>query len=132
MDGDRSSDVTPNPSEPVTPMEAISRFTGLTPEAWVPVEVQAERSRRWATRTLVFATLFLALCNARAIRSWASTLPPDWGGVTARALSQVWGERMAAAGLDRPRSATQAGYDAAKGLTWRQVAGTRVEVVKPK
>ena len=114
------------------PLARVSRFTGLKPEGFVPIEIQAERSRRWTTRTLVAATLLLALFNARAVTSWASTLSPNWATVTVRQLAEVWSDRMAAAGFDGPRAGMRSAWAGARALTWRQVAGLHVEVVRPK
>ena len=114
------------------PLAKVSRFTGLKPEGYVPIEIQAERSRRWSTRALLAATLVLALLNARSISSWASTLAPSWTTVTVRELAEVWSSRMAAAGLDEPRAGMRSAWQGAKALTWRQLFGMHVEVVKPK
>jgi hypothetical protein len=114
------------------PLARVGRFTGLKPEGYVSVETQAERSRRWTTRTLLAATLVLALMNARSISSWASTLAPTWGSVTVRELAEVWTGRMAAAGLDGPRAGMRSAWQGAKALTWRQIGGIHVELVKPR
>lgn len=114
------------------PLARVSRFTGLKPEGFVPIQIQAERSRRWTTRTLVAAVVVLGLLNAHAISSWASTLSPSWGSVTVRQLAEVWSGRMAAAGLDGPRAGMRSAWQGVKALTWRQIAGIHVEVVKPK
>jgi hypothetical protein len=133
MDGERDFEPAPPLKiQPLRAVEAVGRFTGLEPERFVSMEAQAERSRRWATRTLMWAVLLLAVCNARAMQTWASTLPPNWASVTARALAAVWGERMAAAGLDRPRAVVHDAYSGAKAVTWRQVGGVRMDVVNPK
>ncbi len=76
-------------------------------------ELAARRTRRWAVRTVLFATLTLALLNAESLRSWATTLPPTWGSQTIRALADVWSTRTAAAGLDAPRKTL---HDAYRGL----------------
>lgn len=109
----------------------VGRFTGLKPEGYVPIEIQAERSRRWSTRTLVAATLLLAILNARSMTSWASTLAPNWTSVTVRELAEVWSGRMAAAGLDGPRAGMRAVWQGAKALTWRRLGRVHVELVKP-
>jgi len=114
------------------PLARVSRFTGLKPEGYVPLEIQAERSRRWTTRTLLAATLLLALLNARSLSSWASTLAPSWTTVTVRELAEVWSSRMAAAGLDGPRADMRSAWQGAKALTWRQVGGIHITVVKPR
>src|ERR1700750_2981643 len=107
----------------------VSRFTGLKPEGYVPIEIQAERSRRWTTRTLLAATLVLALLNARSVQSWASTLPPTWTSVTVRELPEVWSGRRAAAGLDEPRAGLRSAWQGARALSWRRVGGVHVELV---
>ena len=114
------------------PLAKVGRFTGLKPEGYVPIEIQAERSRRWTTRTLLATVAVLAVLNARSFSSWASTLAPTWGSVTVRELAEVWSSRMAAAGLDGPRAGMRSAWQGAKALTWRQVGGIHVEVVKPR
>jgi hypothetical protein len=113
------------------PLAKVSRFTGLKPEGYVPIEIQAERSRRWTTRTLLAATLMLAVVNARSITSWASTLAPNWTSVTVRELAEVWSGRMAAAGLDGPRAGMRSAWQGARALSWRRLGGVHVELVTP-
>ena len=114
------------------PLARVSRFTGLKPEGYVPIEIQAERSRRWTSRTLLAAIAVLAVLNARSITSWASTLAPSWTSVTVRELAEVWSGRMAAAGLDGPRAGMRSAWQGAKALTWRQLGGVHLEVVQPR
>jgi hypothetical protein len=128
MDGELHAILEPESDHPLA---RVGRFTGLKAEGYVPIEIQAERSRRWTTRTLLAATLVLALLNARSLSSWASTLAPTWGSVTVRELADVWSGRMAAAGLDGPRAGMRSAWQGGKALTWRQVGGLHVEVVKP-
>lgn len=119
-------------TESDNPLARVSRFTGLKPEGYVPIEIQAERSRRWTTRTLLATVAVLAILNARSITSWASTLAPSWTSVTVRELAEVWSSRMAAAGLDGPRAGMRSAWQGARALTWRQLFGIHVEVVEPK
>jgi hypothetical protein len=128
VDGEHHAIIEPDGDHPLA---RVSRFTGLKPEGFVPLEIQAERSRRWTSRTLVTATLLLAVFNAHAIQSWASTLAPNWATVTIRELADVWGARMGAAGLDAPRRGMRSAWEGAKAVTWKQVGGARVEVVQP-
>jgi hypothetical protein len=114
------------------PLARVSRLAGLKPEGYVPIEIQAERSRRWTTRTLLAAVLVLVVLNAHAFTSWASTLSPNWTSVTLRQLAEVWSGRMAAAGLDGPRAGMRSAWQGAKALTWRRVGGIHVEVVEPR
>ena len=129
MDGEMYASLDP---EKGGPLGKVGKFTGLQPERYVPIEIQAERSRRWTSRTLLYAVLVLAVLNAQSVRSWASTLAPNWASLTVRDLAEVWGARMGAAGLDEPRAGMRAGWEGAKALTWRRLAGTHVEVVQPK
>ena len=52
--------------------------------------------------------------------------------VTIRDLAEVWGVRMAAGGFDDARAGLRSGWESGKALTWRQLAGTHLEVVQPK
>jgi hypothetical protein len=113
------------------PIARARRFAGLKPEGYVTLEVQAERSRRWTSRTLLTATVLLLVFNAHALESWASTLAPNWTTLTIRQLAEVWAGRMAAGGFDEPRADLRASWEGARKLTWRQVAGTHVELVRP-
>lgn len=129
MDGELHVYLEPKDEDPIT---RVRRFTGLQPERYVPLELQAERSRRWGTRTLLYGLVVLAFFNAQAIRSWASTLTPSWASVTVRQLAEVWDDRMIAAGFDQPRADLRSGYEGAKAVTWRRLTDLRIQVVTPK
>jgi hypothetical protein len=96
---------------------------GFEPEAPPRDDLEAVRAKGWTTRTIIVATIVLALLNAHSLQSWATTLPPDWGGETIRALADAWFGRTADAGLDAPRAAIHDAYDAKKGLTWGDILG---------
>ncbi|MBN8528887.1 MAG: hypothetical protein J0M36_06595 [Caulobacterales bacterium] len=64
---------------------------------------QGARDRRWTSRIIVFATLFLLIFNAVSIQNWSRQQPPGWGTETVRRLSDVWAEQIAQTGADRPR-----------------------------
>jgi hypothetical protein len=91
---------------------------GFEPEEPPHDDVEAARAKGWTTRTVIVATLLLALMNAHSLQSWATTLPPDWGGETARTLADAWYGRTADAGLDKPRAAIHDAFEAKKGLRW--------------
>lgn len=78
-------------------------------------ELAAARTRRWAGRVVLFATLTLAILNAPSLRSWASTLPPGWGSETIREIADLWDQRLAMVGLDQPRKAIHDLYEGWKG-----------------
>jgi len=83
-------------------------------------EQQADRARGYTTRVIVIATVFLAVTNAASLVSWSSTLEPNWGGRTARALSQAWASQMSELGLDRFRSAVEGLWEDAADLPRRR------------
>lgn len=103
-----------------TPSDELDH--GFEPEAPPHDNVEASRAKGWTTRTLIVTTLALALLNAHSLQSWATTLPPDWGGETIRAMAEAWYGRMVDAGLDQPRAAIHDAYEAKKSLTWGDLA----------
>jgi hypothetical protein len=98
--------------------EAAALGHGFEPERPPHDEALAARAKGWTTRAVLVAALVLALLNARALQTWAETLPPDWAGETARALADAWTARTDAAGLGRPRAAMHAAYAQKKALRW--------------
>ena len=81
-------------------------------------ELAAGRTQRWAGRTILFATLVLAVLNAPSIKSWATTLSPSWASETVVELADVWNKRTAAAGLQAPRDAVTRTYQSWKAAQW--------------
>ena len=81
-------------------------------------ELAAGRTQRWAGRTILFATLLLAVLNAPSIKSWATTLSPSWASETVVELTDVWNKRTAAAGLQAPRDAVAKTYQSWKTAKW--------------
>lgn len=67
-------------------------------------EQKADKALGYAGRAIIIAALFLAVTNAASLVSWASTLEPNWGGRTARELSDAWAGQMTELGLDRFRN----------------------------
>lgn len=86
-------------------------------------EHEADRARGYTSRVIVISALFLAVTNAASLVSWSSTLEPNWGGRTARALSQAWAEQMNELGVDRPRIALEA--------LWQDIAALPRERAQP-
>ena len=83
-------------------------------------EHQADHARGYTTRVIVIATVFLAVTNAASLVSWSSTLEPNWGGRTARALSEAWSEQMSELGLDRFRNGVEELWEDAANLPRRR------------
>lgn len=81
-------------------------------------EIVAARDHRWAGRAIILATIAMAVLNAAAITSWASSLPPSWASETVRAVAQAWSDRLAQIGLDQPRKAVRQSYEAQKAKRW--------------
>ena len=77
-------------------------------------ELAAGRTIRWAGRAILVATLLLAVLNAESIRSWATTLTPNWTSETVSMLADVWAKRTAQAGLDAPRRSIHDAYEGLK------------------
>ena len=70
------------------------------------------------THVIIMVAVAMAFFNGAAIRTWASTLPPDWTTETIRQLAQVWTDRLAVAGFDVPRAAVRQTYEAQKAKGW--------------
>ena len=98
-------------------VEGLRRASGYDPGADDEAhdELAAGRTRRWAARTVLFATITLAVLNAASLHSWATTLPPGWASETVRELADTWNQRLAMVGLDQPRQAIHDEYESWKG-----------------
>lgn len=81
-------------------------------------DLAADRAQRWTASVIILLAILMALFNSAAIRSWTTTLPPDWTTETLRQLSQVWTDRIAVAGLDEPRAALRNVWTRARDAGW--------------
>ena len=86
----------------VNPLAALGRFA-FPPGPPLDDDGLGARDRRWTSRIIVFATLFLLIFNAVSPQTWSRQQPPGWGTETVRRLSDVWAEQIAQTGADRPR-----------------------------
>ncbi|WP_333590502.1 hypothetical protein [Brevundimonas sp.] len=84
------------------PLAALGRFA-FPPGPPLDDDGLGARDRRWTSRIIVIATLFLLVFNAVSIQNWSRQQPPGWGTETVRRLSDVWAEQIAQTGADRPR-----------------------------
>lgn len=84
------------------PLAALGRFA-FPPGPPLDDDGQSARDRRWASRSIVFAALFLVIFNAASPQNWSRLQPPGWGTETVRRMSDVWAEQIALTGADRPR-----------------------------
>ena len=98
-------------------VELLRRASGYDPGADDEAhdDLAAGRTRRWISRTILFATLTLLVLNAVSLHSWATTLPPGWGSETIRQIADTWDQRLSMLGLDRPRKALHDQYESWKG-----------------
>lgn len=78
-------------------------------------ELAAGRTRRWISRTILFAMLTLLILNAQSLHSWATTLPPGWASETVREIVDTWNDRLSMIGADQPRKAIHDQYESWKG-----------------
>ena len=85
-------------------------------------ELAAGRTIRWAGRAILVATLLLAVLNAESIRSWATTLSPNWTSETISMVADVWAKRTAQAGLDAPRRSVHDAYEGLKAAPKKSAA----------
>ena len=84
------------------PLAALGRFA-FPPGPPLDDDGLGARDRRWASRSIVFAALFLLIFNAASPQNWSRLQPPGWGTETVRRMSDVWAEQIALTGADRPR-----------------------------
>ncbi len=128
MDGDSL-----NTAPPFGPLDGYDSWRtdiddlshGFEPEEPAHDDIEARQARGWAIRTVVVVTAILAVLNAHALQSWATTLPPEWGGQAVRTLVAAWSSRTEAAGLDRPRAAIHDAFAAKKTLAWSDLSATK-------
>ncbi|MFC5346215.1 hypothetical protein ACETK8_15520 [Brevundimonas staleyi] len=107
----------PTAPEPVNPLLALGRFA-FPPGEPPDEEGVAARDRRWTSRVIVIATVFLLIFNAVSIQNWSRQQAPGWVTTTVRRLADVWSEQIAQLGADQPRQAVRDGYEAARDADW--------------
>ncbi len=112
----------PTAPEPINPLLALGRFAfpmGEPPDE----EGVAARDRRWTSRIIVVAAMFLLVFNAVSIQNWSRQQAPGWVTTTVRRLSDVWAEQIAQLGADRPRQTVRDGYEGARDADWPATSG---------
>ena len=105
----------------------FGRLVGDRAEIDESAAARAERARGWTSRTILIAALLMLVFNARALQSWASTLPPQWGTETLRLVAGEWAGRLQDAGFDEPRRRAHAAYETTKTLDWKGGVGRSVD-----
>jgi len=95
------------------PLVALGRFA-FPPGPPPDDEGVAARDRRWTSRIIVIAAVFLLIFNAVSIQNWSRQQAPGWVTTTVRRLADVWVEQIAQLGADRPREAVRDAYEAGR------------------
>jgi hypothetical protein len=106
---------------PANPLLALGRFAFPPGEA-PDEEGLAARDRRWTSRVIVIATVFLLIFNIASVQNWARQQAPGWATTTVGRLAEVWSEQMALLGADRPREMVRDGYERARVAEWHPVS----------
>lgn len=89
---------------------ALGRFA-FPPEPYLDDEGVAARDRRWTSRAIVFAAVFLLIFNAVSIQNWSRQQAPGWVTSTVQQLADVWGAQIAQLGADQPRQGMRETYE---------------------
>ena len=92
---------------------ALGRFA-FPPSPPLDDEGVAARDRRWTSRTVMMAAVFLMVFNAVSPLNWSRQQPPGWVPETVRQLSEVWTDRLAVFGVDQPRQGAREAWEAAR------------------
>lgn len=106
----------PEPA-PINPLLALGRFA-FPPGEPPDDEGIAARDRRWTSRVIVIAGVFLLIFNVASVQNWARQQAPGWVTTTVRGLADVWAEQTALLGADRPRETVREGYERARDAEW--------------
>ncbi len=106
----------PDPQS-LNPLLAIGRFA-FPPGEPPDDEDLAARDRRWTSRAIVVATLFLLIFNVASVENWTRQQAPGWVTTTVGRLADVWGEQTAVLGADRPRQTVRNLYEQARDAVW--------------
>lgn len=92
---------------------ALGRFA-FPPAPPLDDEGLAARERRWTSRAIVAATVFLLVFNAVSPLNWSRQQPPGWLPQTVERLSTVWVEQLSAMRVDDPRQGLRDAWRAAQ------------------
>lgn len=92
---------------------ALGRFA-FPPAPPLDDEGVAARDRRWTSRAVGVAAVFLLVFNAVSPLNWSRQQPPGWVPDTVRQLSEVWAAQLAVFAADQPRQGAREAWDAAR------------------
>lgn len=86
---------------------------------------------RWTSTTIAVATLFLALFNAHALRSWSYQLTPNEYSARVVAVAESWYAITDRAGLNRPVEAMHGWWQSARQARFGGAAAATDAAVRP-
>ncbi|MBX9460561.1 MAG: hypothetical protein KL785_05170 [Brevundimonas sp.] len=92
---------------------ALGRFA-FPPAPPLDDEGVAARDRRWTSRAVMTAAVFLLVFNAVSPLNWARQQPPGWVPETVRQLSEVWAAQLSVFAVDQPRQGLREAWEAAR------------------
>ena len=92
---------------------ALGRFA-FPPSPPLDDEGVAARDRRWTSRTVMMAAVFLMVFNAVSPLNWSRQQPPGWVPETVRQLSEVWVGQLSVFAVDQPRQGLREAWEAAR------------------
>lgn len=92
---------------------ALGRFA-FPPAPPLDDEAAAARERRWTSRAILTATVFLLVFNAVSPLNWSRQQPPGWLPQTVERLSTVWVEQLSPMRVDDPRQGLRDLWTAAR------------------
>ncbi|MFN3668307.1 MAG: hypothetical protein ACK4VY_03295 [Brevundimonas sp.] len=104
-------------------LATLGRFA-FPPAPPLDDEGLAARDRRWTSRTLVVAALFLLVFNAVSPLNWSRQQPPSWLQGTVEQMSEVWVTQLAVFGVDMPRQGAREAWTAAQDARFPGQAGS--------
>ncbi|HEX4737019.1 MAG TPA: hypothetical protein VH331_05615 [Allosphingosinicella sp.] len=87
---------------------------------------------RWTSEAIAVATLFLALFNAPAIRSWAYQLPPNDETARVVTAAEAWYDLVGRAGLNRPVEAMHAWWQSGRDARFGSPSTAGPDRVEPR
>ncbi|MFN3815211.1 hypothetical protein [Brevundimonas sp.] len=94
-------------------LKTLGRYA-FPPEPPLDEEGEAARDRRWTSRTVIFAALFLLVFNSVSIQSWSRQQEPGWITATVQQLADVWTGQISQLGADQPRQGVREAYETAR------------------
>ena len=92
---------------------ALGRFA-FPPAPPPDEEGVAARDRRWTSRAIGVAALFLLVFNAVSIQNWSRQQAPGWVTATVQQIADVWVAQIAQLGADQPRQGLRDAYESAR------------------